>query len=88
MEENQVEWWKDLENTEENCEMIGKIWKKIVIRHERYGRKASWNVKWYGKYWRKISWIVKWLGKYGRKASRIVIRYGQYRRKVSRIVKR
>jgi hypothetical protein len=30
-----------LENTEENCEMIGKIWKKIVKRYEKYGRKAS-----------------------------------------------
>jgi hypothetical protein len=34
--------WKDLENTEENCEKIGKIWKKvgwIVKRYEKYGRK-------------------------------------------------
>jgi hypothetical protein len=44
-----------LENTEENCEMIGKIWKKsrlnsekiwkiqkkIVKRYEKYGRKES-----------------------------------------------
>ena len=44
--------------------MIGKIWKKIVKRYGKYGRKVSWNVKWYGKY--------------GRKASRIVIRYGKY----------
>ena len=28
MEETQVEQWKDLESTEENCEMIWKIWKK------------------------------------------------------------
>ena len=28
MEEIQVEQLKDLENTEENCEMIWKIWKK------------------------------------------------------------
>ena len=27
MEERQVEEWKDLENTEENCEKIWKIWK-------------------------------------------------------------
>jgi hypothetical protein len=32
-----------------------------------HGRKASWNVKWYGKYGRKISWMVKWFGKYRRK---------------------
>ena len=34
---------------------------------KKYGRKASWNVKWYGKYGRKVSWIVKWFGKYRRK---------------------
>ena len=32
---------KDLENTEENCEMIWTIWKKIVIRYENNRRKAS-----------------------------------------------
>jgi hypothetical protein len=35
-----------------------------VKRYEKYGRKVSWNVKWYVKY--------------GGKASRIVIGYGQY----------
>jgi hypothetical protein len=30
-----------MENTEENSEKIGKIWKKIVKRHGKYGRKAS-----------------------------------------------
>ena len=39
MEERQVEKWKDLVNTEEHCEMIGKIWKKILKRYEQYGRK-------------------------------------------------
>ena len=39
MEETQVEQCKDMENTEENCEMIWKIWKKIVKRYEKYGRK-------------------------------------------------
>ena len=39
MEETQVELCKDMENTEENCEMIWKIWKKIVKRYEKYGRK-------------------------------------------------
>jgi hypothetical protein len=28
-----------MENAEENCEMICKIWKKIVIRYGQYGRK-------------------------------------------------
>jgi hypothetical protein len=28
-----------LENTEENCERIWKIWKKIVRRFGKYGRK-------------------------------------------------
>ena len=42
--------WNDVENTEENCEMIWKIWKKIVKRYGKYGRKVSWNVKWFGKY--------------------------------------
>jgi hypothetical protein len=41
----------DLENTEENCEMIWKIWTKdklnsekiwkIVKRYEKYGRKVG-----------------------------------------------
>ena len=43
----------DMENTEENSEKIGKIWKNIV--------------KWFGKYGRKVSLIVKKYGKYGRK---------------------
>jgi hypothetical protein len=30
-----------MENAEENCEMIWKIWKKIVIRYGQYGRKES-----------------------------------------------
>ena len=43
-----------MENTEENCEKIGKIWKKIVKWFGKYGRKVSWNVKWYGNYGRKF----------------------------------
>ena len=39
-----------MENTEENCEMIWKIWKKIVKRFGKYGRKISWIVKRFGKY--------------------------------------
>ena len=38
---------------EENCEKIGKIWKKIVKRQGKYG-----------KYGRKVNWIVKWFGNY------------------------
>jgi hypothetical protein len=30
-----------LENTEENCEKIGNIWKKIVKKYEKYGRNVS-----------------------------------------------
>jgi len=30
-----------MENAEENCEMIWKIWKLIVIRYGQYGRKIS-----------------------------------------------
>jgi hypothetical protein len=30
-----------MENTEGNCEMIWKIWKKIVKRYEKYGRNPS-----------------------------------------------
>ena len=38
-----------------------------MIRCEKYGRKVSWNVKWYGKYGSKASRIVKRYGQYGRK---------------------
>jgi hypothetical protein len=27
-----------LENTEENCEMIGKIWKKPKLKSEQFGK--------------------------------------------------
>jgi hypothetical protein len=30
-----------MENTDENCEMIWKIWKKIVKRFGKYRRKVS-----------------------------------------------
>jgi hypothetical protein len=59
--------WKDIENAEENCEMILKIWKKIGKRYKKYRRKISWIVKRYGKYGRKVSWMVIRFGKYGRK---------------------
>ena len=32
--------WNDMENTEEYCEKIWKIQKKIVKRYEKYGRKV------------------------------------------------
>jgi hypothetical protein len=32
-----------LENTEENSEKIGKIWKKIVKLFGKYGRKISYS---------------------------------------------
>jgi hypothetical protein len=68
-----------LENTEENCEMMGKVWKvswivkrfgkyrnKLWKWYEKYGRKVSWKVKRYEKYGKKASCMVKWYGKYGR----------------------
>ena len=56
-----------MENTEENSEKIGKIWKNIVKWYGKYGRKASWKVKRYGQYGRKVGWIVKRFGNYRRK---------------------
>ena len=71
-----------MDNMEENIEMIGEIWKKIVTWYGKYGRKVSWKVKRYGKYGRKVSWIVKWYEKYGRNPSWIVKRLGKYRKKL------
>jgi hypothetical protein len=48
--------WNDMENTEENCEKIWKIWKKSSLNSE-----MIWKI------WKKVSRIVKWYGKYGRK---------------------
>jgi hypothetical protein len=44
-------------NTEENCEMIWKIWKKIVKWFGEYGRKAKSNSE---KIWKIQKKIVKW----------------------------
>jgi hypothetical protein len=46
-----------MENMEENCEMIWKIWKKSRLRCEiwKYGRNPSRIVKRFGKYGRKAS---------------------------------
>ena len=43
-----------MENTEENNEKIQKIWKKIVKRYGKYGRKVSRIVIRYGQYGRKL----------------------------------
>jgi hypothetical protein len=54
-----------LENTEENCEMIWKIWMKCQMIWK------IWNkiVKRYENYGRNLNRIVKRFGKYGKKAS-------------------
>ena len=56
-----------MKNTGENCEMIWKIWKKLMKRYTKYGRNQSWIVVRYEKYKRKARWIVKRFGKYRRK---------------------
>ena len=56
-----------MENIEENCEKIGKIWEKIVKKFGQYRRKVSWRVKRFKKYGRNTSWIVIRFGKYSRK---------------------
>ncbi len=50
MEERQMDYWKDMENTNENSENIGKTWEKIVKWIRKYGRKASRIVKRFGKH--------------------------------------
>ena len=40
MEETQVEYWKDLENTDESTEKILKIWKKDKLNSEKI-----WKIK-------------------------------------------
>jgi hypothetical protein len=44
-----------LENTEENCEMIWKIWKKSKLNSEMIWKIWKKIVKRYGKYGRKVS---------------------------------
>jgi hypothetical protein len=58
-----------LENTNENCEMILKSWKKPKLISDKIWKIQKKIVKWYGKYGRKISSIVQWFGKYRRKVS-------------------
>ena len=72
-----------MKNMEENCEMIWKIWKKVVwdVKYGKYGRNPSWIGKRYGQYGRKASWIVKIYEKYGRNPSSIVKWYGKYGKK-------
>ena len=43
-----------MENTEENCEMIWKIQKKLVKRYGNYKRNINLIVKRFGKYRRKL----------------------------------
>jgi hypothetical protein len=54
-----------MENTEENCEMIWKIWMKCEMIWKIWKKR----VKRYGNYVRKASRIGKRFGKYGKKAS-------------------
>jgi hypothetical protein len=44
-----------LENTEENCEVIGKIWKKPKLNSEKIWKIEKEIVKRYEKYGRKVS---------------------------------
>ena len=53
IEERQV-----MENMEENCEMIWKIWKKGKSNSDKIWtiwKKGKLNSEWYGKYGRKVS---------------------------------
>jgi hypothetical protein len=43
-----------LKNTEENCEMIGKIWKKPKLNGEKIWKIQKKIVKRYEKYGRKV----------------------------------
>jgi hypothetical protein len=46
-----------LENTEENCEIIGKIWKKPKLKSEQFGKKGKLKSEMIWKIW-KISVLV------------------------------
>ena len=70
MEERQVDKWKDLENTEENCERIWKRWKKPKLNSGKILEYTEENCEMIWKIWKKA------------KASRIVKRFGKYRRKL------
>ena len=61
-----------MKNTDENCEKIGKIWKK-----DNLNSGMIWKI------WKKDKLNSEKIWKIWKKASRIVIRYGQYGRKVS-----
>ena len=49
-----VEMWNDMENTEENCEMIWKIWKKGKSNSEKIWKIQKKILKRYEKYVRKV----------------------------------
>ena len=66
-----------MENTEENCEKIWKLWTKDKLNNEKILKIQKKTVKRYGNYGRKVSWILKRYGKYVRKVSWIVKKYGK-----------
>jgi hypothetical protein len=58
-----------LENTEENCEMMWKIWKKSKLTSEdiwKRQKKSSLNCEMKGKIWKKIKLNSEKIGKYRR----------------------
>jgi hypothetical protein len=64
---------KDLENTEENCEKISKIWKKSRLNSE-----MIWKIWKKGKLNSEMIWKIQ---------KKIVKRYEKYGKKVGLIVK-
>ena len=91
MEEKEVEYWKDMENTEENWEkIIWKRWKKSKLNNEmiwKMGKKSTcklnsvkiWKICKKGKLNNEKIWKIQ---------KKIVKRYGNYERKIIWIVKR
>jgi hypothetical protein len=66
MGETQVEYWKYLENTEENCEIIRKIWKKSKLDSEKIGKmrkKRRLNCEMLWKIWKKSKLNSEKIGK-------------------------
>jgi hypothetical protein len=61
-----------MENREENCEMIWKIWRKSRLNCEmiwKIWKKGKLKYEMIWKIWNNASRIVKRFGKYGRKES-------------------
>jgi hypothetical protein len=66
MGETQVEYWKYLENTVENCEIIRKIWKKSKLDSEKIGKmrkKRRLNCEMLWKIWKKSKLNSEKIGK-------------------------